>query len=109
MMPRQLIPILFTYLAVYLHGSSLTRLHLLSILLIKPLLALLFVALLLFVASRSVDICRSLLPVASFWLAWSIASVSQRRFPWRIQSDIEVPAPPFLRPLFQRPPPSLSL
>jgi hypothetical protein len=39
MMPRQLIPVLFTCLTAYLHGSSLTRLHLLAILFVKPLLA----------------------------------------------------------------------
>jgi hypothetical protein len=109
MMPRQLIPVLFTCLTAYLHGSSLPRLHFLAILFLKPLLALLCAALLLFVVRHSAEICRSLLLSPSLWMAWSLVSMPQRRFAWRISSDVEIPAPPSLRPLFQRPPPSLSL
>jgi hypothetical protein len=109
MMPRQSIPVLFTCLAAYLHGSSLTRLHLLAIIFVKPFLALVCAALLLFIVRHSAEICRTLLLGPSFWIAWSLASMPRHQFPWRIQSDIEIPAPPFLRPLFQRPPPSLSV
>lgn len=109
MMPRQLIPALFTCVAAYIHGSSLTRLHFLALVFVKPLLALFFAALLLFIVSHSAEICRSLLLSPSLWMAWSLASIAQRHFPWRITPDVEIPAPPSLRPLFQRPPPALSL
>jgi hypothetical protein len=108
MMPRQLTPVLFTFLAAYLHGGSLTRLHFLLILLIKPLLALFFAVLLLFIVSRSADVCQVLLLRLSFGMAWILASISQRHFLWRIPPDVEIPDPPSLSPLFQRPPPPFS-
>jgi hypothetical protein len=115
MMPRRFIPFLFTFLAAYLHGGSLTRLHLLAVLFVKPLLALILAALLLFIVSRSADISRSLLLGPSFWIASccrigsSLASMPRRRFPWRIQSASDsIPAPAWLNPLFQRPPPALA-
>jgi hypothetical protein len=109
MMPRQLIRVLFTCLIAYLHGSSLTRLHFLAILFVRPLLALFFAALLLFIVSHSAEICRSLVLSPSLWMAWRLASISQRCFPWRIPPVVEIPAPPSLGPLFQRPPPAPSL
>lgn len=106
-MLRQLIPVLFTFLAAYLQGGPLTRLHLLAVLLAKPLLTLILATLLLFIVSRSVDRCRSLLLHASFWIVWSIISVSCRRCYFQPLADT-LPALLPHDPLFQRPPPSLS-
>jgi hypothetical protein len=104
-MLRQLIPVLFTFVAAYLHGGPLTRLHLLAVLFAKPLLALILVAFLLFIVSRSADICRFLLLGPSGWLAWSI-SIPYRRISIRWVAD-NLPISPPLDSLFQRPPPSL--
>ncbi len=108
-MLRQIILVVFTFLAAYLHGGTATRLYLLAILLVKPLLALIVGALLLFIVSRSSDICGSLLSCVYFWIAWNIVSVPPFRFPWHLQAAVDkLPVPPPLDPLFQRPPPSRS-
>ena len=98
-MPRQSIPVLFTCLAAYLHGSSLTRLHLLAIIFVKPFLALVCAALLLFIVRHSAEICRTLLLGPSFWIAWSLASMPRHQFPWRIPSRGTAPFRFCCRPL----------
>ena len=112
MLRRQLIPFLVTFLAAFLGGGSVSRLHLLAVLFTKPVVTLAFAALLLFVVQRSSDLCRSLLLGSSSWVAWDFARAI-RRLPCRHllrTTDLQLGTPESLCPrtFFQRPPPAFA-
>lgn len=75
----------------------------------KLVVSLLFAYLLAFVAVHSANICRLLVALLSGlttdFFPWSVA----RRWTQRLQTTIAVSNEPSLSPLFQRPPPILSL
>jgi hypothetical protein len=110
MLKRQFIPIVVTLLAAFLCGGSASRLHLLAVLFVRPLLTLAFTALLLFVVQRSSDICRSLL---LGWMAGDFVPALLNHLPRRhlhgyIDLQFDIPETPCLPTLFQRPPPAFA-
>jgi hypothetical protein len=107
MLRRQFIPCIVTLLAAFLCGGSASRLHLLAVFFARPVLALAFTVLLLFVVQRSSDLCRSLL---RGWVSTDFARAIQTRPPRRhlrgyIDLQLDIPRTPCLRTRFQRPPP----
>ena len=110
MLRRQFIPCLATLLAAFLCGGSASRLHLLAVFFARPILALAFTVLLLFVVQRSSDRCRSLL------LGWGNTDFARAvltcpQCPARrayIDLQLDIPRTPCLRTRFQRPPPVIS-
>jgi hypothetical protein len=111
MLRRQPIPFLVTLFAAWFCGGSATRLHLLAILVAKPILTIAFAALLLFVIQRSSDIGR-LLRLGSRRardLGCALLLHPQsRRVLRRIDLELDIPESPCLQPRFQRPPPVLA-
>jgi hypothetical protein len=110
MLRRQFIPCIVTLLAAFLCGGSASRLHLLAVLFARPVLALTFTVLLLFVVQRSSDLCRSLL------LGWGTTDFARavltrpprRRLRGYIDLQLDIPRTSCLRTRFQRPPPVLA-
>ena len=110
MLRRQFIPIVVTLLAAFLCGGSAFRLHLLAVPFARPVLALAFTALLLFVVQRSSDICRSLF---LGWVAGDFVQARLNHLPLRhlhgyIDLQLDIPETPCLPTLFQRPPPAFA-
>jgi hypothetical protein len=110
MLRRQFIPFVVTFLAAYLCGGSTSRLHLLAVLFAKPVLALAFTALLLFVIQRSSDLCSSMF---LGWMAGDFVQAPLNHLPRRhlhgyIDLQLDIPETPCLPTLFQRPPPAFA-
>jgi hypothetical protein len=109
--PAAIHPVVVTFLAVYLSGGSASRLHLLVSLFAKPVMTLAFTALLLFVVQRSTDICRSVFLGCDgrrFCPRAPQPSAPRRHLYGYIDLQLDIPEPPCLPTLFQRPPPAFA-
>jgi hypothetical protein len=108
MLRRQFIPCIVTLLAAFLCGGSAARLHLLAVFFARPILALAFTALLLFVVQRSSELCRSLLLgwVTTDFVRAVLTSPPCRHLRGYIDLQRDIPRTPCLRTHFQRPPPA---
>lgn len=107
---RQFIPCIVTLLAAFLCGGSASRLHLLAVLFARPVLALAFTALLLFVVQRSSDLCRSLLlgAVTADFVRALLTRPPCRQLRGYVDLQLDIPRTPCLRTRFQRPPPVIA-
>jgi hypothetical protein len=110
MLRRQFIPCIVTLLAAFLCGGSAARLHLLAVFFARPILALAFTALLLFVVQRSSELCRSLLLgwVTTDFVRAVLPSPPCRHLRGYIDLQRDIRRTPCLRTHFQRPPPALA-